>query len=365
MARYTRRQLLASCSVATVGSLAGCASTDSGSEPSADDPIAQSSFFVLGDFTAEVAGETARAETLVPVGQHGHGWEPGPQIQGTVLESDLFVYVLEGFQPWADDLVTSLRDDEAGVHVVAPGERVDLLESDHGHGQHDDSEHDDSADNHEHGDEDHAEHGDEGHADDHSHEGDHDHDEETDAHGHDHGPIDPHFWLDPTRAKQAVDAIEDAFATVDSENAATYADNADAYRSRLDALDETFRSTLEDATRDVVLLAGHDAFAYLGHRYGFEIETLTGLSPDEQPTPADIERAQTLIDDHDLEYVCADPLEPQDAAEQLVAETDAAEILPLTPIPGRNQAWADDDWGYAEIMEELNLETLATALEAR
>jgi len=541
MPRYTRRRLIATgLSTAAIGSLAGCTSSNGsdgtdtdgsaatksdGSAASGDGgPNAQSSFFVFGDFASQVAGDAATAETLVPIGQHGHGWEPGPQIQGTVLESDLFVYGMEGFQPWADDLVTSLRDDDADVDIIAAGAGIDLIEGghshDHGHdegheGEHEEShngegEHDDgetpwewaglyhlesgsytytfhegpdpkmqlavlpteeggdhgihhveetakhlygdhdthtpveggetltpsseslyhlqfaesgettfSLDieteghyvlfgqhvpaefdatltdgsgsavdpevtegpgNHEHEGEHESGHEEgthesgheegtheSGHEDSHetdTHEGDGDHEGEE-GHGHDHaGGTDPHFWLDPARAKQAVDNVRSGFVGVDSDNASAYAENAEAYRERLDELDESFQSALEGASKDVVFVAGHNAFQYLGQRYGFEVQTLTGLSPDDQPTPKDIERAQEIIAEHDLQYVCADPLESQRAANQLVAETDATEVLPLTPIPGQTQEWADDGWGYVQIMKNVNLETLTTALDA-
>ncbi|ELZ17423.1 zinc ABC transporter substrate-binding protein [Natrinema limicola JCM 13563] len=438
--------------------------------------MAQSSFFVFGDFASKVAGDTATAETLVPIGQHGHGWEPGPKVQGTVLESDLFIHGMEGFQPWADDLVQSVRDD-ADVQTVAVGEGIPLREGGHdeahsddpldshavshacGHMEDDDTDpltaapsaanaatfsqthqpyavelpeatgyvafeadesgeyafftdthdvvrptsgtvvheahsvescegmeeyyvvhtetgtvtleltgdtgssvtvlaegvsRDDSEHDHEHGaEDDHAGDDEEAHADD------------DDGHDHDHASgRDPHFWLDPMRAKQAVETIRDSFADVDGNNTEVYTENADAYSTRLDELDDTFQSELQNASKDVVFVAGHNAFQYLGQRYEFTVQTLTSLSPDDQPTLQDIERAQEIIADHDLEYVCADPLESQTAAERLVEATDATDVLPLTPIPGQTQEWADDGWGYVEIMENVNLETLTEALDA-
>ncbi|WP_339106076.1 metal ABC transporter substrate-binding protein [Haloterrigena salinisoli] len=357
MARQSRRRFIElGFGAAAVGTIAGCVSESTENAGT----VAQSSFFVFGDFASAVAGDTATAETLVPVGKHGHGWEPGPRIQGTILESDLFVRVAEGFQPWADDLAESLEDDDADVRLVSAGASVDRLDAGRDDGETD--EHDER--NHE----EHAGH-------DHENEQggnesrDHDHEEahadDGGDHDHDHAGADPHFWLDPTRAMTAVEAIRDGFVAVDESNEDAYVDNADEYRARLEELDETFRSTLADASTDVVLVAGHDAYRYLGHRYDFEVETLTGLAPDSRPTPADIERAQEIIAEHDLEYVCVDPLESQTAAEQLVEETDATDILPLTPIPGQTQAWADEDWGYVEIMENVNLETLTEALDAR
>ncbi|WP_049911958.1 metal ABC transporter substrate-binding protein [Natrinema limicola] len=473
MLQHTRRQVIAtSLGAATLGTIAGCLSDSSGS----DGTVAQSSFFVFGDFASKVAGDTATAETLVPIGQHGHGWEPGPKVQGTVLESDLFIHGMEGFQPWADDLVQSVRDD-ADVQTVAVGEGIPLREGGHdeahsddpldshavshacGHMEDDDTDpltaapsaanaatfsqthqpyavelpeatgyvafeadesgeyafftdthdvvrptsgtvvheahsvescegmeeyyvvhtetgtvtleltgdtgssvtvlaegvsRDDSEHDHEHGaEDDHAGDDEEAHADD------------DDGHDHDHASgRDPHFWLDPMRAKQAVETIRDSFADVDGNNTEVYTENADAYSTRLDELDDTFQSELQNASKDVVFVAGHNAFQYLGQRYEFTVQTLTSLSPDDQPTLQDIERAQEIIADHDLEYVCADPLESQTAAERLVEATDATDVLPLTPIPGQTQEWADDGWGYVEIMENVNLETLTEALDA-
>lgn len=147
------------------------------------------------------------------------------------------------------------------------------------------------------------------------------------------------------RAKQAVSNIQQEFVDLDSANADAYATNADQYRSRLEDLDSTIQSALNNRSKNVVFVAGHNAFGYLGERYGFEAETLTGLSPDDQPTPKDIERAQEIINEHGLEYVLADPLESQRAAQQLVAETSAREVLPLTPIPGQTQEWANKGMG--------------------
>ena len=388
MRRHTRRQLFgATASLVGAGILAGCTgnvdSAGAGGENASGesgDTTAQSSFFVVGDFASHIAGNAATANTVVPVGQHGHGWEPGPQVQKAVLDSDLFVYTVEGFQPWADDLVASLREDDADITMVKAGSGIDLLEEDddHGHdeangtederGHDSESEHDGEQENQ--SDSGHNETDskrDEGHR----NENDSSHDEEhgnesSDEHGHAHqAEADPHFWLDPMRAKQAVSNIRQEFVDLDSANADAYATNADQYRSRLEDLDSTIQSALNNRSKNVVFVAGHNAFRYLGERYEFEAETLTGLSPDDQPTPKDIERAQEIINEHGLEYVLADPLESQRAAQQLVAETSAREVLPLTPIPGQTQEWANKGWGYVEIMEQINLPTLKQALGAR
>lgn len=334
----TRRRLLAATAgIGGAGALAGCtdgdASADGDPSGSSEEsgPTAQASFFVFGDIAEQVVGDAATAELLVPVGQHGHGWEPGPSVREAIYDAGLFVHGMEGFQPWVDTILRDLDADGAGVATVDASRGVDLLEA--GGDEHDD--------------------GSEGHADEESHD---------DEHGH--GNADPHFWMDPLRVREAAATVSEALADVDSERAETYADNAERFQGELDALHEQFESLVSEAEKGTILVAGHDSLRYFGDRYGIRVESLTGVSPDDTPTTRDIQAAQSIVDEHDLRYVCADPLESRQAAEQLVAETDVEAVLDLTAMPGLTEAWAADDWGYVDVMENVNLPTLERALDA-
>ncbi|WP_411969060.1 metal ABC transporter substrate-binding protein [Haloferax sp. YSSS75] len=338
MRLQTRRAFLAAVSGAAGVTLAGCLGGESpGQGADSGQRVATASFFVFGDVAAHVAGDDATAETLVPVGQHGHGWEPGPDVQGRILESDLFVHGMPSFQPWADDVLTSLAADDADVVSVDVSADIDLHEA--------------TDDGHAHDDED----------------GDHTDDDEADANASERGPglVDPHFWMDPRNVVTATETLRDAFQAVDEANADAYAANADAYRDSLLALDSTIATTLESRERDVILVAGHDAFGYLADRYDIDVVALTGLAPDDAPSPRDIERAQATIEEHGIRHVLADPLESDRAATQLVAETDAEAVLPLTSIPGLTSEWREAEWGYIDIVRETNLPSLRTALDAR
>lgn len=328
-----RRELLSAVAVtAGVGSLAGCTGDEpaSGSESAAGSdssaPTAQSSFFVFGDITAQVAGSAADAELLVPIGQHGHGWEPGPSVREEIRDADLLVHGMDGFQPWVDDIRTDLEADDADVTTVDVSSGLELLApgSEHHHGE-------------------------EGHGGD-------------DDHGH--GTMDPHFWMDPLRVKDATGNVERTLADVDPSNEDAYTENADGFRAALDGLHERIEATISNASKEVLLVAGHDSWQYFGDRYGVTVEALTNVSPDDRPTPRDIARAQEIIETHDLRYICADPLESQRAAEQLVGETDAEAVLPLTAMPGLTDEWESEDWGYLEVMENVNFPALEDALDA-
>jgi zinc transport system substrate-binding protein len=352
----TRRRLLATAAgVAALGAGAGCVGgATTGDDSEAGRATVRSSFFVFGDVTANVAGDAAATELLVPVGQHGHGWEPGPRVREAIHDAALFVHGPVGFQPWVDDVLGDLAADGSDVATVDVTNGVDLLSADGAH---------DHSDQHEHGTDEHdEEHAEADYGGDHTQD-DHEDHTQDDHEDHNRG-IDPHFWMDPLRLGASVGTVRDALSEIDPENAGTYAGNAESFRSGVEDFHERLESTVDEASKDVVLVAGHNSLRYFGDRYGVEVEALTNVSPDDRPTPRDIERAQTVIDRHDLRYVCADPLESRRAAEQLVAETDAEAVLPLTSMPGLTDEWETEEWGYLDVMRNVNLPTLERALEA-
>lgn len=309
----TRRRLLSGVAgAAGTGMLAGCTGDGAISGSESDDTTAQASFFVFGDIAAQIAGDTAVADLLVPIGQHGHGWEPGPSVREDIRDADLFVHGINGFQPWADDIKADLEADDSDVTTVDVSAGLDLLEA-----------------------------------------------------GEDHGSgMDPHFWMDPLRVKEATGNVRQGFVDVDPDNTDAYAENVEALGSDLDDLHGQIEELVAEASKHVLLVAGHTSLQYFGDRYGVTVEALTNVSPDDRPTPRDIERAQEVIETHDLQYICADPLESQQAADQLVEETDAEEVLPLTAMPGLTDEWEAEDWGYVDVMENVNLPALERALNA-
>ncbi|MFC7097617.1 metal ABC transporter substrate-binding protein [Halobaculum marinum] len=344
---HTRRSVLASAGALTAGALAGClGDTDAANAAeSTTGPTAQASFFVFGDIAAEVAGEATTTDLLVPVGQHGHGWEPGPRIRESIRDADLLVHGMTGFQPWVDDVLGDLAADDSGVTTVDASAGVDLLpaSADHEDGHDSEEEH----------------HEEETHTEAHSEE---EHHEEESGDEHDHENVDPHFWMDPLRVREATTTVREALSEVDPDAVDTHEANAESFRAALTSLDERIATLVDEASRDTVLVAGHNSFRYLSDRYGLHVEALTGVGPDDQPTTRDVERAREAVETHDLRYVCADPIESQRAADQLVAETAAEEVLPLTAMPGLTDEWADEDWGYLDVMEQVNLPTLERVL---
>lgn len=178
---------------------------------------------------------------------------------------------------------------------------------------------------------------------------------------------DPHVWVDPVLAGEMVETIADGLAEADPDNADVYADNAADYRDRLADVHRQFEELASDADRDVAVLAGHDSFQYLEHRYEFELHTPVGISPDADLTEEDVADAIDVVEEHDVETILYDPFEgPEgelpDEAEIVLENSSASEAKPLTPIEGTTQEWADRGWGWIEQMENVNLPSLRAAL---
>src|SRR3954466_13779654 len=95
---------------------------------------------------------------------------------------------------------------------------------------------------------------------------------------------DPHFWLDPTRLSAVAAAFERQGADADPAHARDYARRLSSLRADLAHLDVAYRRGLADCRLDTVVVS-HDAFGYLAERYGLDVVSVNGLSPDAEPSP--------------------------------------------------------------------------------
>lgn len=178
--------------------------------------------------------------------------------------------------------------------------------------------------------------------------------------GHQHGAIDPHFWLDPLRAKIQVDNIAEGLKKADPSNADTYTQNADLLKTRLDVLNQAYQSGLRNKTKNDIITT-HEGFDYLAKRYGFVAHAAIGISADAQPSTQDMARLVQLIKDLSLHYVFVEPIY-SDIYMNTIAQETSTQILVLDGIHGRTGIHAHMD--YFQIMEE-NLRNLRIGLEVK
>ncbi|WP_178917386.1 metal ABC transporter solute-binding protein, Zn/Mn family [Natronomonas gomsonensis] len=357
----TRRQVLGGTAAVVGGSLAGClGSPDTGNGPEGGEGVF-TSFFTLADFARHVVGDVTEVQNPIPPGEMGHQYEVGSQAQVDAARSAAFVYLdIPGFQNWALDSAENLEANHESVTVVDALADVELREIGAGH-EHSGEDHEDEHTD-EHTDEHDGEHEDE-HTDDHDDEHE---DEHTDEHEDEHvgGDFDPHYWTDPVRSATSVRTIGEALAQADPDNAETYRSNTDAYVGELETLDETFESELSERAIDTVVVAGHDSYQYLAERYGFEVHSPVGVSPNAEPGSAEISDTIDVVDDNGIDVILYDTFSSPRLAETIVSESNAEEAVAISSAEGTKGEWLDDGWGYVEQMKELNLPAFKAALKA-
>lgn len=167
--------------------------------------------------------------------------------------------------------------------------------------------------------------------------------------------LDPHFWQDPLKLAKVADTLADQLARLDPTHAATYRSNAEALDADLTRLDREYAAGLAHCARDTVVVS-HNAFGYLG-RYGLYIEPIAGLSPDAEPTPADLGRLQALIRADGITTVFGERLAPAELSQTLAHDMGVRTAV-LDPIEGLSDQTAHED--YLSLMRS-NLTALKEA----
>ena len=244
----------------------GCSAFEEGGATTDDGVTVAAAFYPLAYAAERVAGDHAEVELLTQPGTEPHDLELNVSTTAEISSADLVVFE-HGFQPAVDDAV---EQNAEGVALDA-AEVVDLIPVEESHEEH----------------EEHA-------------------GEKEEEEAHDHGDLDPHFWQDPLRLADLGDAIAAELAQIDPDNADDYEANADALRTDLEAIDEAFTTGLADCERDTIVVS-HDAFGYL-EGYDVHIESLVGLSPDAEPSPAVIGDLQQLFSEDGFTTFFREPL---------------------------------------------------------
>ena len=92
--------------------------------------------------------------------------------------------------------------------------------------------------------------------------------EEEGEEGEEEVEYDEHVWLSLKDAALFVNSIDTAMETIDSKNAAVYKANADAYISKLNALDKEYEEAVSEANVKTLLFGDRFPFRYLVDDYG-------------------------------------------------------------------------------------------------
>ncbi|MEV4625273.1 metal ABC transporter substrate-binding protein [Micromonospora sp. NPDC049523] len=293
-----------------LGGLAACGQDAAGGDAGGRVQVV-AAFYPLQYVAERVGGDAVRVTNLAKPGAEPHDLELNPSQVGQVSEADVIVF-LKGFQPAVDDAVEQVGGDRtfdvAGVEPLR-----------------------DAA------------------------EGGHEHDEGAGAGGRSEVK-DPHVWLDPTRLATIGDRLAERLARTDPNRAADYTARAQALRTDLSALDQEYTQGLRTCQRRELVTA-HTAFGYLAARYQLEQVGISGVTPEDEPSPKRLAEVADEAREHGATTIFFETLVSPKVAETIAREVGAKTAV-LDPIEGLPAGGNAD---YLSVMR-TNLGALKTAL---
>ena len=268
--------------LALLASLGGClppAPPPARAAPGDDRPLVLTTFTVLADLAANVAGEHARVESLTKVGVEIHGYEPTPGDVTRAAGADLVLDNGLGLETWFERFV-----DRADVpHVVVSAGIVPI---------------------------------------------------EIDG---EPGRVDPHAWMSPGNAQEYVRTIAAALAELDPGNSTAYAANAASYAAEIAAVHGAALAALAEVpVAHRVLVTCEGAFGYLARDLGLRDHSLWPLNGEAQVTPRRMAAVVDVVRAEEVPAVfCESTVSPATMA-QVAAETGAhlAGILHVDSLSG-------------------------------
>lgn len=264
------------------------------------------SFYPLAYFTSRIGGDKAEVVNITPAGAEPHEYEPTAQDVVRIEESEIIVTNGAGLEPWAKDIQANLKQD--GTVMVRTGEDLANQQIDE--------------------------------------------DGETTK--------DPHVWLSPVLAQRMVDRITESFVVADKTNATYYEDNAARLKNDLQDLDTEFREGLANC-KSKNIVTSHAAFGYLASTYGLSQVAITGVSPEEEPSPQALAEVADFAKKNNIKYIFFESLVSPELSETLAEEV-GAETLVLDPLEGLTDEDLSEGKDYLTVMK-ANLKNLQIALE--
>lgn len=319
------------------------------------------------DFVKQVGGDKVNVTLLLPPGTESHTYEPTPQDMMRINNSDLFVYTGIEMEPWADNLISGVKDD---INVLDLSTTVELINSEEfeevyvksNNSENNNVKNDGSQGNH-------IENNnlEEGDMKNNSQKNNHSKNDAVKSHnlenhGEDHHhEYDPHIWLNPQYAIQMVRSIEQQLSRIDVQNSTYYKNNANNYIEQIQQLDSNFEEVVNNSTKGKIAFGGAFAYAYFIERYNLEfISAYETCGESSEPSTTQIKNVIDYINQNKLPVIFYKEYTNGNMAKTISDET-GAKMLVFNTVHNVSKQEIEGGATYVSIMQE-NLENLKQAL---
>lgn len=239
-----------------------------------------SSFSILGDVAQQIGGERVQVSNLVPADGDAHAY----QLTGGDVKklANAKLILINGLGLETGDVVRAVKNSKITYAEATAG--ISPIK----HEEHEEHDHHDHA-------------------------------------GHDHHhEIDPHVWHDPVLMQKYVSNVATALIKVDPAGAKYYAARFKNYSAELSKLDAFARQQFNAIPKNQrKVLTGHDAFSYLGKRYGIEFIAPQGVSTEAQPSAKTVAAIVRQIKQTGVKAVFTENIKDGRMVQRIAQETGA------------------------------------------
>lgn len=278
-------------------------------------PMISLSTFSLYDIAKHIGGGTVELVMIMPFGVDAHSFEPTPKLMTKIYDSSLVIYSGAGLEPWIDGFDFKNLTLDMSRHV-----KLRKL----GIGEH--------------------------------------HNHAHEEHTKNNNGVDPHYWLDIDNMISATNIITQKFAEILPSNKELYVKNRDLYIEMLKSLDSDYKKELLTCKNDTIIV-NHNAFSYLADRYGFHIESLSGFSPEAEPSAKSMVNLIEHVKEHNVSTIFFESF-ASDRAIKSIAEEANASVDVLQPIGNITADEARQSLSFEDIMR-INLTKISKALACK
>ena len=299
------KKIVTLLSLAVLGLVLTACSSNEGKNKANDKLQVVTTFYPMYDFTKNIVGDKADVSMLITGGTEPHDYEPSAKDIARIQDADVFVYNSNEMETWVESVLANI--DKKKTKVIEASDAIELMEG---------SE---------------------------SEEG------EEAEHGHEHG-LDPHVWLDPVLVKKEVAAISDGIIEVDEKNKATYEENTKNYQGQLSELDKTFKEAFKTA-KNREFVTQHAAFGYLAKQYDLKQVSISGISPDQEPSPSELAKIEDFVKKNKVDYIYTEELASSKIAET-IANATGAKMIDLNTLEGLSKDKQESGSDYISEMKE-------------
>ncbi len=296
--------------------------------------------FPLYDFSRAIAGDKAEVTMLLKPGAEIHSFDPSPADMIKIQNADVFLYVGGESDVWVDEILSSM--DISNKQIIRLMDAVTLVNEETVEGMQEEEEH-----HHE------GEAAEDGQ--------DHEDEDADDDHEHEEAEYDEHIWTSPKNAVQMVNAIADAMMAADEANKDTYKENADAYTTKIQAVDQAFEAVVSQAAHHMLVFGDRFPFRYFADAYKLEYRAaFPGCSTETEASAATLAYLIDTVKAQGLPYIYTIELSNGNIARSISEQT-GAQVLTLQSCQGISRDAFDAGETYVTLMEQ-NVEALKKGL---